>query len=183
MKRRAFIATLGGAAVWPLAARAQRGDQTRRVGVFMNYPESDAAGQLRATAFRQELEKRGWTVGRNLQIDYRWGVGDADFIRSGVEQLLRPTPDVILAAISLRRSQRRSRWSMVGGRRVRSRSRNTHDGSSEGAVIGMLIAVPSPSSSRAAAVQPCRGGRGCGSWFSPTFAPAISPRRSQRRSR
>jgi len=63
----------------------------------MNYPESDPAGQLRATAFRQELEKRGWVVGRNLQIDYHWGTGDADFIRSAIEQLVRPPPDVILA--------------------------------------------------------------------------------------
>ena len=98
MRRRAFVTLLGGAAAgWPLAAGAQQGEQARRVGVFMNYPESDPAGQLRATAFRQELEKRGWVVGRNLQIDYHWGIGDADFIRSAVEQLVRPPPDVILA--------------------------------------------------------------------------------------
>jgi putative tryptophan/tyrosine transport system substrate-binding protein len=79
-----------------LAAHAQ-GEQARRVGVLMNYPESDPAGQLRARAFQHGLEERGWTVGRNLRIDYHWGTGDADWMRSAVEQLLRPTPDVILA--------------------------------------------------------------------------------------
>src|SRR5689334_1585673 len=82
--RRAFIAGVGSAAAWPVVVRAQQSDQARRVGVFMNYVESDPAGQLRATAFRQELEKHGWVVGRNLQIDYQWGIGDADFIRSAV---------------------------------------------------------------------------------------------------
>jgi putative ABC transport system substrate-binding protein len=95
--RRELIAALGTVAAWPLAVRAQQGEQARRVGVFMSYRESDPAGQLRATAFRQELEKRGWMIGRNLRIDYQWGIGDADWIRSEVEQLLRSTPDVILA--------------------------------------------------------------------------------------
>jgi putative ABC transport system substrate-binding protein len=94
--RRELIAALGTVAAWPLAVRAQQGEQARRVIVFMNYRESDPAGQLRATAFRQELEKRGWMIGRNLRIDYQWGIGDADWIRSEVEQL-RSTPDVILA--------------------------------------------------------------------------------------
>src|SRR5215472_8704493 len=96
MRRREFITLVGGVAAWPLAAHAE-GEQARRVGVLMNYPESDPAGQLRASAFRQGLETRGWTVGRNLRIDYQWGIGDADWIRSAVEQMLRTTPDVILA--------------------------------------------------------------------------------------
>jgi putative tryptophan/tyrosine transport system substrate-binding protein len=67
--RRKFIATLGGAAVaWPLVARAQQSEQVRRIGMLMLYAESDSAGQDRAAAFRQELEKRGWIVGRNLQM-------------------------------------------------------------------------------------------------------------------
>jgi putative tryptophan/tyrosine transport system substrate-binding protein len=98
MKRRDFITLLGGAAAaWPLAAHAQQGERVRRVGVLMLYPENDPAGQLRATAFRQGLEKLGWTVGRNVQIDFQWGSGDVDWIRSAAAQLLRVTPDVILA--------------------------------------------------------------------------------------
>ena len=78
MKRRAFITLLGGAAVaWPRAARAQQGERMRRIGVLMLYPENDPQGQLRATAFRQGLEKLGWIVGRNVQIDFQWGLGDA----------------------------------------------------------------------------------------------------------
>jgi len=77
MNRRAFISLLGGAAAWPLAARAQQVERMRRVGVLMLYPENDPQGQLRATAFRQGLEKLGWAVGRNVQIDFQWGLGDA----------------------------------------------------------------------------------------------------------
>jgi putative ABC transport system substrate-binding protein len=96
--RRDFIALLGTTAVsWPLAARGQQPERMRRVGVLMLYPESDPQGQLRATAFRQGLEKLGWTVGRNLQIDFQWGLGDADWIRSAAAQLLRLAPDLILA--------------------------------------------------------------------------------------
>jgi putative ABC transport system substrate-binding protein len=98
MRRREFITLFSSTVVaWPLAARAQQVERVRRVGVLMSYPENDPAGQLRATAFRQGLEKRGWTIGRNLQIDYHWGAGDADWMLSAVQQLLRPTPDVILA--------------------------------------------------------------------------------------
>jgi len=96
--RREFIRLLGGAAaVWPLAARAQQPGRIRRVGVLMLYVENDPEGQARATAFRQGLEKRGWTVGRDLQIDYHWGVGDGDWIRSAAAGLLTEAPDVILA--------------------------------------------------------------------------------------
>jgi putative ABC transport system substrate-binding protein len=98
MTRRELIALLGGAtAAWPLAARAQQGEPVRRIDVLMLYPENDPAGQLRATAFRQGLEKLGWAVGRNVQIDFQWGLGDADWIRSAAAQLLRLAPDVILA--------------------------------------------------------------------------------------
>jgi ABC-type uncharacterized transport system substrate-binding protein len=97
MRRRDLILALGGAAVWPLAAHAQQPERVQRIGVLMLYAESDPAGQVRARAFNQGVEKLGWTVGRNLEIDYHWGVGDADWIRSGVVQLLRLAPDVILA--------------------------------------------------------------------------------------
>jgi putative ABC transport system substrate-binding protein len=98
MKRRELIALLAGAAaVWPHTARAQQSERMRRVGVLMLYAEGDPAGQGRALAFRQALEQRGWTVGRNLAIDYHWGVGDEEWIRSTVGQMMKLAPDVILA--------------------------------------------------------------------------------------
>jgi putative ABC transport system substrate-binding protein len=98
MRRRDFLYALGGlAAAWPLAARAQQADRIRRIGVLMLYPESDPQGQLRATAFQQGLQQLGWVVGRNVQIDFQWGFGDADWLRSTATQLLRLAPDVILA--------------------------------------------------------------------------------------
>ena len=98
MRRREFIALLGGAAVArPLAVHAQQPDRMRRIGVLMLYPENDPQGQLRATAFQQGLQQLGWVVGRNVQIDFQWGFGDADWLRSAAAQLLRLAPDVILA--------------------------------------------------------------------------------------
>jgi len=102
MKRRELITLLGGAAAassvaWPLAARAQQPERMRRVGVLMLYEENDPQAQVRVVAFRQGLEKLGWTIGRNLQIDFHWGVGDADWIRSAAAQILRAAPDVIVA--------------------------------------------------------------------------------------
>jgi putative tryptophan/tyrosine transport system substrate-binding protein len=98
MRRREFIALVGGAATsWPLAARAQQPERMRRIGVLMLYPEDDSEGQLRATAFQQGLQRLGWSVGRNIQIDFQWGFGNADWIRSAAVRLLRLSPDVILA--------------------------------------------------------------------------------------
>jgi putative tryptophan/tyrosine transport system substrate-binding protein len=98
MKRRDFISLIGGtAAAWPLSARAQQPERMRRIGVLMLYPESDPEGQLRATSFRQGLEKLGWIAGRNVQIDFQWGLGDADWVRSAAAELLRLAPDVIVA--------------------------------------------------------------------------------------
>ena len=98
MRRREFITLLGGTAVGlPLAARAQQRERVRRVGVLMLYPENDPEGQLRATALRNGLQKRGWAIGGNIEIDFQWGLGDADWIRSAGAQLLRLAPDVILA--------------------------------------------------------------------------------------
>src|SRR5215468_8824430 len=79
------------------AARGQQGERIRRVGVLMLYPENDPEGQARATAFRQGLEKLGWLIGRNVQVDFQWGYGDADWLRSAGERLLRLAPDLILA--------------------------------------------------------------------------------------
>jgi len=101
IERRKFLATLGGAAVaWPLAARAQQGERIRRVGVLMNLASDDAEGQARLAAFHQGLQQLGWTVGRNVQIDYRWGAGDADRIRKFAAQLVALTPDVILSSVA-----------------------------------------------------------------------------------
>ena len=98
MQRRDLIALLGGAAVTrPLAALAQQAERMRRIGVLMLCPENDPEGQRRATAFREGLQKLGWVVGRNVQIDFQWGLGDADWIQSAAAQLLRLAPDVILA--------------------------------------------------------------------------------------
>jgi putative tryptophan/tyrosine transport system substrate-binding protein len=97
MRRRDFVSLLGGASAWPLAAQAQRSERMRRIGVLMLYPEDDPQGQLRATALRQGLQKLGWEVGRNIQIDFQWGYGDADWLRSAAAQLLRQGPDVIVA--------------------------------------------------------------------------------------
>jgi putative ABC transport system substrate-binding protein len=96
--RRKLITLLGGAVVaWPLRARAQQPERVRRIGVLMLYPENDPQGQLRATAFQEGLQKLGWVVGRNVQIDFQWGFGDADWIRSAAAELLRQAPDLILA--------------------------------------------------------------------------------------
>ena len=72
MKRREFITLLGGAAAWPLAARAQQGERMRRIGVLMTSAADDPEGQARVAAFLQGLQQLGWTEGRNVRIDTRW---------------------------------------------------------------------------------------------------------------
>jgi len=97
VKRREFITLLAGASVaWPLAARAQQPERVRRIGVLMNLASDDAEGQARLAAFHQGLQQLGWTVGRNVQIDYRWGAGNADYIRKFAAELVALAPDVIL---------------------------------------------------------------------------------------
>jgi putative ABC transport system substrate-binding protein len=99
MKRREFITLLGsGAAVWPLAARAQQSERMRRIGVLMNTVSDDAEGQARLAAFHQGLQQLGWTVGHNVRIDYRWGGDDAERIRRGAAELVALGSDVILAS-------------------------------------------------------------------------------------
>jgi putative ABC transport system substrate-binding protein len=98
MKRRTFLAGASAVAVtWPFAVRAQSAGRARRVGVLMMYREGDPEGQLRANALRKGLEERGWVVGRDVQIDFRWGVGDLEWLRSTAGDLLKSEPDVILA--------------------------------------------------------------------------------------
>ena len=97
--RRQFIARLGGATVaWPLAARAQQPEQTRHIGALMNLTADDPESKRRVTAFVQELQQLGWTDGRNVQIDFRWGADDAERIRKYAAELVALAPDVILAA-------------------------------------------------------------------------------------
>ena len=98
MKRREFITLLGGAAAtWSLAARAQQSERMRRIGVLVNLPADDPQAQVRNAALLQGLQELGWTVGRNLRIDYRWGAGNADNVRKFAAELVALAPDVILA--------------------------------------------------------------------------------------
>jgi putative tryptophan/tyrosine transport system substrate-binding protein len=98
MKKREFITLLGGAAAaWPLAAWAQQQERMRRVGVLMNLGSDDAEGQARNAAFLQGLQELGWTVGRKVRIEYRWGAGDAELFRRHASELVALAPDVILA--------------------------------------------------------------------------------------
>src|SRR5262245_14367062 len=97
MKRRAFLVALGGAAAWPLAARAQQGERMRRVGVLMNVAADDPLSPLRVSAFAQAMQELGWTVGRNLRVDYRWGQADPERLRKHAAELVALAPDVIVS--------------------------------------------------------------------------------------
>jgi ABC-type uncharacterized transport system substrate-binding protein len=98
VNRRSFITLLSGAvAAWPLSARAQQVERMRRIGVLMNLSSDDAEGQARNAAFLQGLQELGWTVGRNVRIEYRWGAGDAELFRRYASELVALAPDVILA--------------------------------------------------------------------------------------
>jgi putative ABC transport system substrate-binding protein len=98
VRRREFITLLGGAAAaWPLAARAQQPDGIRRIGVLMGYAENDPQAQAQITAFRQGLQRLGWT-GRNLRIAYRWGQGELDRARTVARELIALQPEAVLAA-------------------------------------------------------------------------------------
>jgi putative ABC transport system substrate-binding protein len=103
MQRREFIALLGSAAAWPLAARAQHSQ--RGIGVLMMYAKDDPEGQVRAKALEESLQKLGWTIGGNLQIDYRWAGGDsgrfgmhaADFVRLRKEAVIAVSTPAVRA--------------------------------------------------------------------------------------
>src|SRR5262245_43583079 len=97
MRRREFITLLGGAAAWPLGARAQQPERMRRIGVLMALAADDPAGQARMTAFVQGLAQLGWLDGRNLRVDSRWAAGDTNRYRSYAAELLELAPDVVLA--------------------------------------------------------------------------------------
>jgi putative ABC transport system substrate-binding protein len=99
--RRKFITILGGAATWPLAARAQQGDRVRRIGVLMAGNENDPVYKTRLSAFTQALAGLGWTEGRNVRMDLRWGGGDINRIRAIAQELVGLQPDIILANTTL----------------------------------------------------------------------------------
>ena len=99
IRRREFIALLGGTALaWPLAARAQQPERARRVGVLMNLPADDPEAQLYMAAFQQGLQDAGWSVGRNLRIDHRWGPLDREQFYQKAAELVALAPDVVLGA-------------------------------------------------------------------------------------
>jgi putative ABC transport system substrate-binding protein len=99
MRRREFISLLGGAAAaWPLAARAQQGERMRRAGVLMSLTPDDADGRARSDAFLQGMQQLGWIDGRNIQIDHRWGGGDADNFRKYAAELVALDPGALLAS-------------------------------------------------------------------------------------
>jgi ABC-type uncharacterized transport system substrate-binding protein len=96
MKRREFIMLLGGAAAWPLAARAQQPNGMRRIGILITLAESDTVGQAYVGAFREELQKLGWMEGRTFRIDTRRATPDVESIQRFAKELVALQPDVIL---------------------------------------------------------------------------------------
>ena len=123
--RRDFITLLGGAATWPLAARAQQPERMRRIGVFTNLAADNAESQARIGAFLQGLQQSGWTIGGNVQLDYRWGTTDYARYHQYAAELLALGPNVILcvAGAALTTLQQASRtvpivlWGYRPGRR------------------------------------------------------------------
>src|SRR5262245_2153172 len=111
MNRRAIITLLGGAAAWPLVARAQQPERMRRIGVLRNRASDNPEGQARFAAFLQGLQETGWAVGRNVRIDIRWGTDDVDRQRTYTAELVALVPDIVLASgtLSLAAMQQASR--------------------------------------------------------------------------
>jgi putative tryptophan/tyrosine transport system substrate-binding protein len=108
MRRREFIAGLGGSVAWPLAARAQQGDRMRRIGMLRPFDENDPVAKSQLSAFAQALAGFGWTDGRNVRMDLRWAGGDINRIRALAQELVGLQPDIIMtnttpAAVALRR--------------------------------------------------------------------------------
>jgi putative ABC transport system substrate-binding protein len=97
VKRRQFITLVGGAAAWPIAARAQQAERVRRIGNLMNVAETDRESPARIAAFAEGLQQAGWIDGRNVRIDHRWAAGDAERYRRYAAELVALAPDVILA--------------------------------------------------------------------------------------
>ena len=105
MRRREFITLLGGAAaapsLWPLAARAQQAERVRRVAILMPYLPTDTEWRQRVDVLQQELQKLGWTRGRNIEFDERWTTDNLDLVRANAANLVELKPDAIVAGKTL----------------------------------------------------------------------------------
>jgi putative tryptophan/tyrosine transport system substrate-binding protein len=97
MRRRKFIALLGGATAWPLAAGAQQADRMRRIGVLMAFDENDPKTKDWLSNFTQGLAELGWTDGRTVRMDVRWAAGSVDRMRTFAKELVQLQPDLIVA--------------------------------------------------------------------------------------
>jgi len=112
IKRRQFIAGLGSAAAWPAVVRAQQGDRVRRIGVLMGPDENDPLAKSLVSAFTQALANLGWTDGRNVRMDLRWGRADTNRMRALAQELVGLQPDIIVtmgstpATVALQRETR-----------------------------------------------------------------------------
>jgi putative ABC transport system substrate-binding protein len=113
IKRREFIAGLGSAVAWPVVARAQPGDRVRRIGVLMPNDENDPTQKARLTALTQALAELGWTDGRNMRMDVRWGGGDANRLRALAQELVGLRPDIVLASATTQTLPQRLRWRRI----------------------------------------------------------------------
>src|SRR5260370_42515437 len=94
--RREFITLLGGAAAWPLEARAEQADRVKRVGVLMGRAESDPEAQRQAAALRRGLAALGWLSGQNVEIVYRWHAGETSQAQAFAKELVELRPDVLV---------------------------------------------------------------------------------------
>ena len=101
MRRRDFIAGLGSTAAWPLVARAQQRERLRRIAVFLPSAATDPESMSRIAALLQGLQELGWTDGRNVRIDFRWGAGEGDQYRKIATELIALGPDVVVASGTL----------------------------------------------------------------------------------
>src|SRR5215468_9774774 len=97
MRRRDFITVIGGAAAWPLAARAQQRERVRLIGILLPATADNPEFQARVGAFLQGLQQAGWSIGRNVRVDTRWATANADEIRRHASELAALAPDAILA--------------------------------------------------------------------------------------
>ena len=200
MRRREFIALIGGATAWPLAARAQQNKSKplRRVAALMPYSANDPQAQNRNAAFLHGLQQLGWTVGQNVQIDYRWSVGSEDDTQKYATELVALAPDVIFTSGSgsvepLRRATRTVPIVFVlvadpvGAGFVSSLARpggnvtgfTLYDYSLAGKWLALLKEI-APNTTRAAVLRDPNIAAGVGQWgailsVSPSFAIEVSP--------
>jgi hypothetical protein len=110
MTRREFITLLGAAAAWPLAARAQQSDRVRRIGVLSGLGDNDPEGRARIAAFRDGLQRLGWTEGRNVHIDVRWGTPEAETMQRFAKEVRQRHRMPNITSPPLRPQRRPSRW-------------------------------------------------------------------------